>query len=639
MKFIIIAAIAAATGLLTLIITRTYTKNRAAIIFYTADILLLVSIYYYMINLFYIFAYLALLFLFVFILSLMRMTPQSRAFLMRDTSAYPETRRSSSSLVRSGVDSFIMYVSFGHLALSSILLSFFLLPEIYHSIPLAAGVGLAFFALLNLNLICRRKNLLPYDRVFLYVLYIKVVALALSLNPFFLLKHSYIAPVSSLLVIAAGYGVILKGEIFVFRVRASADMLWKILMLISLIIYGVILVYLDRYSPQAAFLFYVRIFVVSAFIIISGTLFFSREARLKVKFFILRNLYVSKYNLLEILTQIFSFHQRSNDSIKHFILEVINYFFERYPFSCITFSFSAGDANIEEKIGADRKGSFPLRFTDETGIAKIQIVFYSKVVFDEDDRMNLRLIAELIFRMASDTYLKRSKVFREKLEIAERLKLFLIHDLKNICHTLNMLEKNISRVRPSEAEEFLNDFRLTVPHLVKRAEKILNTIGMLREGSNPELFSLKEVVDEILKLFHKKHIYSTRFDDDDTIYADRSTVMVAIENILRNAHDKSFEAAGLAIDIEGRRDNKHYIISICDNGAPMTDEVASKIFEPFFTTKKGGIGVGLYQSKEFIESQNGTIDVKNSPSGVCFIIKLPAGQHNLFNSDVNNLDS
>lgn len=626
MKLLILFAIAAAVGLLALIITRTYRKNRAAILFYAADILLLISVYYLFIDLFLVFTYLALLFLFVFILSIMRMVPENQSILAWDPATYSETRRGSYSPFHKWMNIIVSYASFGHLALSSILVSVFLLPELYHSIPIVAGVGLAFLSFLNLSLVCRRKNMLAYDRFFLYILYIKIITLSLSLDPFFLLRHSYMLPLSSFLVTAAGYGVLLKGKLFVFRVRASAEMLWKILLLISLIIYGVILVYLDRYTLHEAFFFYIRIFMISAFIISSGTLLFSRNARLKVKFFLLRHLYVSRYNLHEILTRIFSLHQKSNESINYFIKEVLNYFFERYPFSGIAFLFSAQDEEIKEKIGDTEKTNFPLIFTEEMGAGKISMTFYSKTAFDEDDKLNLSLIAELILRMTSNMYLTRSKIFREKLEIAERLKLFLIHDLKNICHTLNMLEKNISRVQPSETEEFMNDFRLTVPHLVKRAEKILNTIGILREGNNPVIFSLKEVVDEILNLFHKKLLFSTRFDGNDRVYADRATVMVAIENILRNAHDKSFEEKGLKIDIEGRRDDGNYILTICDNGLPMPDEVAARIFEPFFSTKKGGIGVGLYQTKEFIETQNGTVDVQNSPSGVCFIVKLPVDQ-------------
>ncbi len=630
MRPLILFAIAAASGLLILIITRTYRKNRAAILFYLADILLLVSIYYLFIDLYHIFAYLALLFLFVFILSLMRMTPQNMAYMMQDAEMSPDTRRGALSPFSDNAHNIIKYISLGHLAISSILVSVFLLPEIYHSIPIAAGVGVAFFSFVNLNLLCRRRDMMLYDRIFLYTLYAKVLALALALNPYFVFKYPMFLPLSSLLVAIAGYGVLVRGELFIFRVRPSAEMLWKSLLLITLIIYGVILVYLDRYSPQEAFFFYVRIVLISAFIIIAGMIIFSRKARHRIKFFLLRHLYVSRYNLLDILTRIFAIHQESSESINYFIKEVLNYFYERQPFSGIAFVFSTQNERVEEKSGETEKTDFPLRFTDESGTADMSITFYSKTVFDEDDKQNLRLIAELIFRMTSDMYLMRSKVFREKLEIAERLKLFLIHDLKNICHTLNMLEKNISRIEPSETEAFMKDFRLTVPHLVKRAEKILNTIGILREGSNPEVFALKDVVGEILKVFHKKELFSMRFDGDDKVYADRATVMIAVENILRNAHDKAFDQSDLKVGIEGRREDEYYILKIWDSGAPMPEAVAVRIFDPFFTTKKGGIGVGLYQAKEFIVSQGGSIDVENMDAGVSFILKLPTGNRNLF---------
>ena len=185
MKFLILFNIAAATGLLTLIITRTYRKNRAAILFYITDSLFLIAIYYFLIDLFHIFAYFSLLFLYVFILSVMRMSPKSRAFMANDSEVVPDRRRSEYPAYHGYIDTVIKYASLGHLAVSSILVSVFLMPDIYHSIPIAAGVGIALFSFLNLNLAVRRKKIMPFDRVLLYVIYIKVFVLAISLNPFF----------------------------------------------------------------------------------------------------------------------------------------------------------------------------------------------------------------------------------------------------------------------------------------------------------------------------------------------------------------------------------------------------------------------------------------------------------------------
>lgn len=99
--------------------------------------------------------------------------------------------------------------------------------------------------------------------------------------------------------------------------------------------------------------------------------------------------------------------------------------------------------------------------------------------------------------------------------------------------------------------------------------------------------------------------------------------MVAIENILRNACDKSFEEKGVEVRLKGRREAQYYCLAICDTGAPIPEDTALRLFEPFFTTKKGGIGIGLYHARELIKSQGGSITLKNSPGGVSFIIKIP----------------
>lgn len=639
MKTLIFISIILEGSLLGLIIPRTYRKNPGITLFFISDILLLLVLYYGLDYLYHVFTYLTLLFLFTFVLSLTRLATIWISPSINAASAVSGEKRKKYSSFYHDIESLFKYMSLGLLATSSILISVYMLPDVYHSIAMVAGEVVFLFCFLNIIILCKRKTISIYDRAMLYIFYIKISVLAifLFLETSELYSVLLIQPLSSLLIVLTGYGALLRGDLFRFRIRPSADVLWKSLLLIGLIVYGVLLVYLDRYSPQEAILFHVRILLISAFIIISGALLFSRRARLSLKFFLLRHLYASRYDLLEILTQMFAVLERSNESLAYFVKGVIKYLFEKYPFSGMSFHFSAPDEDVKEAIGkADNPGASELSFTDETATAKSYITFFSKGGFDEDDRLNLRLIAELIFRITSDMYLNRRRTFKERLEVAERLKIFLIHDLKNICHTLNMLEGNISKVLPSEAEEFLDDLRSTVPHLVKRAERILNTISILKESSSPSLFSLKQVLEETLKEFHEKHIFELELAGDDRVYADREKVAIAIENILRNAHDKSFKDKGLKVRVEGERiedriseilgteeNIEYYSLSICDNGTPIAEEAAVRIFEPFFTTKSGGIGIGLYQAKEFIESQGGMLTLENSPSGVCFIVNLP----------------
>ena len=77
------------------------------------------------------------------------------------------------------------------------------------------------------------------------------------------------------------------------------------------------------------------------------------------------------------------------------------------------------------------------------------------------------------------------------------------------------------------------------------------------------------------------------------------------------------------INIYGKIDplvNQPYI-DITDNGSGINKETLSHIFDPFFTTSANGTGLGLYITKEVIESNRAKIrHISPTTGGTCFRI-------------------
>ncbi len=104
-------------------------------------------------------------------------------------------------------------------------------------------------------------------------------------------------------------------------------------------------------------------------------------------------------------------------------------------------------------------------------------------------------------------------------------------------------------------------------------------------------------------------------------------LMQVFLNILKNALD-NFKEKGIknpTIMIESKDSDSGVMISLCDNGGGIPQEVIKKIFDPYFSTKdeKNGTGLGLYMSKTIVEEHHdGKLSAQNRDDGVCFVIEI-----------------
>jgi signal transduction histidine kinase len=119
-------------------------------------------------------------------------------------------------------------------------------------------------------------------------------------------------------------------------------------------------------------------------------------------------------------------------------------------------------------------------------------------------------------------------------------------------------------------------------------------------------------------------LISAQISLDRKIAIDEETFASVLNHLLQNAQEATNNDGWVKIIVDTVESDLH--ITIIDNGCGMTaDFIANRLFKPFDTTKgNAGMGIGVYEAKQFIESLEGTIQVtSNENEGSCFNIVIP----------------
>jgi len=133
--------------------------------------------------------------------------------------------------------------------------------------------------------------------------------------------------------------------------------------------------------------------------------------------------------------------------------------------------------------------------------------------------------------------------------------------------------------------------------------------------------STLQIMQEPMENRGIKIIKDFKVDTEIELY--QNEVLQVILNLLKNSEDNFLEKkiSDPKITIATYTYNDKYIISLCDNGGGIPENIIDKIFDSYFSTKgeKNGSGLGLYMSKMIIEEHhNAALNIKNTKDGVCF---------------------
>ncbi len=106
------------------------------------------------------------------------------------------------------------------------------------------------------------------------------------------------------------------------------------------------------------------------------------------------------------------------------------------------------------------------------------------------------------------------------------------------------------------------------------------------------------------------------------VRADEAELQHALVNLILNAIQACKPGGRVVVSTEP---GNPLLVRITDDGCGVAPEFQKRIFEPFFSLRKGGTGLGLFLSLNFVRRWGGDIIVTSTPgAGSTFDVVLPA---------------
>jgi len=243
----------------------------------------------------------------------------------------------------------------------------------------------------------------------------------------------------------------------------------------------------------------------------------------------------------------------------------------------------------------------------------------------------LKLQERLIQSRSTMEKTNQSLIRTEKLAALGRMAAGVAHEINNPLMGLkNCLQ--LLKIDPENADEHIRLLKDGLDRIEETVKSLLE--GARRKSGVTKEFDVNMSVRDVLNLMgHRlsKEKVITHIELDDNIppiINNKSGLEEALLNICMNALDAigGIGTIGLKTQLSGDLVR----ISIGDSGSGIPLDLKDKMFEPFVTTKEvgKGTGLGLYVTREIIETMGGSIDYSSCDlGGAQFNIEIPIEYH------------
>jgi putative PEP-CTERM system histidine kinase len=210
-----------------------------------------------------------------------------------------------------------------------------------------------------------------------------------------------------------------------------------------------------------------------------------------------------------------------------------------------------------------------------------------------------------------------------QFETFNRLSTFVVHDLKNLVAQLALLVANAEQHKHSP--EFQKDMMETIEHAVQKMRLLLQKFHRESSVQHAQQVSLDWLLRQAAaskKSDHPRLILDIR-QTGLVVSADAGRLERVIGHLIQNAIEATPREGQITVRVSGQASAA--LIEVADTGRGMSAEfIRTRLFKPFESTKSAGMGIGVFETREYVHQIGGQLEVESVPDiGTTFRVTLP----------------
>ena len=232
------------------------------------------------------------------------------------------------------------------------------------------------------------------------------------------------------------------------------------------------------------------------------------------------------------------------------------------------------------------------------------------------------------FARLSQSFLDMARQLSQRSDTIATFSAHLTHELKSPLTSikgaaellLDSLQSQSDHLTPVEQKTFLSNILADTQRLEAMSLR-LRELARAETAPQNERSELTQVVGGLKSLFPARHI-------DASGNLDRAIGMSGEKALIVLSHlaDNAIRHNATTMRLQARGDQTTIIMTVANDGDPISEPNREKIFDAFFTTRRdaGGTGMGLAIARAVMTSHGGSIRLLPSDRGVAFELLFPA---------------